>query len=272
MTRFKLYLFASLAFLILASYLLWRHTVCCSDLGLNLFSELISITITIIVIERLIHKIKENDNLPLQIAMYNEVNRFTSAQIRLLQDLFQKSIIDDEPDNLDQLLNSETAKRMWHCINMESTPLVLPKTDMWTYLSSEVTNFNKAGNEILNRYSGHLDPKVHLLIHDLTNSVLMMVLRTALSIRSHDVKQQIPRPTVLTSYSIDPPQKYFDDLLSLHNWCSEFYKRNKKSSSVSVCFIYQKFSGNRNLIYRKDPVQLQKEMAIYAAFQGKTSM
>ena len=66
-------------------WLLTADTLKISDLCLNLLAGFISSGITIGVIERIIHKQKESKDIPLQKAMYRDVQLFASRLIGFWQ-------------------------------------------------------------------------------------------------------------------------------------------------------------------------------------------
>jgi hypothetical protein len=268
MLQFKTILYTVLSGLLILSFCLWICTPY-SDLGMNFFTEISGIIITVFIVERILVRIKEKEELPLKIAYYNEIVRFQAIQMAYLMELHQQSIPGNLPQRIEDFLQLETINKMLWSIDMNGSPAVLPKIEVATYIHNELKRIIDHGNKILDRYSGQLEPKLHLLVHSLTNSNFYTTTVQVNVLRQFDLRQGIPRPSVLACYTAEPQNDHFQNLLRLYKWCENFYAEQKDIATLNKPFTYHVANYHKHFPLMKDEDALRNELEKFAAYQGR---
>ena len=118
-------------------WLLTADTLKISDLCLNLLAGFISSGITIGVIERIIHKQKESKDIPLQKAMYRDVQLFASRLIGFWQEVYVQSTEIRTNITIEELFDPENVITMSVKLNLNGYPNISPKQN-WFMPEDEI--------------------------------------------------------------------------------------------------------------------------------------
>ncbi|MDZ4205319.1 MAG: hypothetical protein U1C46_10950 [Bacteroidales bacterium] len=206
------------------------------DFGLNFFTEMLGVTVTVFIIDRLIQKREEKRNIPQKLAEYEDIRLFTSFYIRFWTDTYRESVPDPDPETIEDFFSNKGMPKILNYLYMDSEPDALPPQKWYDWLVFHTIEFQKRGKKIIDRHSNNLDPIVFGLIHQLTESQFNKVLSTMPSIRQTDISMNFTRIKVLGSYSMQPLNEDFEAILGLVNWCNHSFlilqKHNKSIKKV----------------------------------------
>ena len=242
----KVIILTLLVFLLigLLSWLCFSKT---EDFGLNFFTEMLGVAVTIFVIDRLIQNREEARNIPQKLAAYEDVRLYTSRYISFWTSTYRDSVPEEEPDTLETFFSEAGMTKILSYLYMDSEPNVTPPRKWWEWIVYNAKEFKDNGEKLLDRYSHNLDPVAFGYVHELTESGFNNVLLMAPSIRQSDIQMKFPRIKVLGSYSIPPPKEDYEAILGLVKWCNETYIALKKySSSIKKVTEYTTI-GNRKM-------------------------
>jgi hypothetical protein len=269
--RYALYI--SLSLLIIVSFILWQYTDQYDDFGLNLFTELVGIGVTVFIIEKIIEKNKEVEKKPLTAAVYYDTRLLVNRYMLFFQELYRNSVDEEEPVSLRDFLSAKTFNKIMENIDMDSKPLVYPETNMWIHITNNANDFYKLGSNILDKHGSHLDPRAFNHIHGLTESNFITSWRThLLVIYNFDKVKNIPRPKILSAYSIEITQEELDAVFNLYTWCSKVYDELSVDYKLPSLAIYSTMSvSERKFHYKKDQSILEQEILIWNKYQGRES-
>jgi hypothetical protein len=141
MTFFKKYiLYFILIVLALFFVIIWRldnNPGSLSDFGLNAFTELLGIIITIAIVENIIKKQNEKAILPIKAAIYRDIQLFASRIIGFWYDVHFESVPEDDPKNIEELFSANTFEKMLNYLSLDGEPKVYPKTNWWQLFASQ---------------------------------------------------------------------------------------------------------------------------------------
>ena len=204
-----------------------------SDLWLNLSAGFIASICTIAVIDNILNKQKIKNEEPLRLALYRDIQLFTSRLISLWQEMYVQS--NEQRDNIsvNELFSEENISAIYDSLDLEGEPNVISKQNWFTYISSNSEDLIKRGNRILDRYPGFAESELFQSIHHLVNdSPFVGALTMMNKLRMHDVSDKFPRHPLLRCYTIEPNDRDYSSINSLFRWCREQYLKLEKVGCV----------------------------------------
>lgn len=226
----KVIILTLLVFLLIG-LLCWLCFSQTEDFGLNFFTEMLGVAVTIFVIDRQIQKREKLRSIPQKLAAYEDVRLYTSRYISFWTSTYSESVPEEEPDTIETFFSEEGMTKILYYLHMDSEPNVTPLTKWWDWTVHNAKEFKDNGEKILDRYSHNLDPVAFAYVHQLTESIFNNVLLMIPSIRQSDIQMKCPRIKVLGSYSPHPPKEDYEAILGLVKWCDETYIALKKYSN-----------------------------------------
>lgn len=233
--------------LILIGILFWVTSKKTEDFGLNFFTEMLGVAVTVFIVDRLIQKREEKRNIPQNLAAYEDVRLYTSFYIRFWTDTYRESVPDPDPETIEDFFSDNGMSKILNYLYMDSEPDALPPQKWWDWLVLHTREFQKRGDKILDRHSNNLDPIAFGFVHQLTTSLFNKVLSTMPSIRQTDISMNFPRIEVLGSYSMQPLNEDFEAILGLVNWCNHSFLILKKHNKSIKKVIEYKANRDRKM-------------------------
>ncbi len=201
-------------------WLLTADTLKISDLCLNLLAGFISSGITIGVIERIIHKQKESKDIPLQKAMYRDVQLFASRLIGFWQEVYVQSTEIRTNITIEELFDPENVITMSVKLNLNGYPNISPKQNWFVYIENQSKDLIQRGEKILETYMSLAEPEIIQAIHFLINdSSYIAYLSSVNAVYKTDRASNIPRPPLLVCYHMQPRESDYVMVEQLFSWC-----------------------------------------------------
>lgn len=220
----------------LVSFLLWIFStdeLDFSDLWLNLLAGFVASICTISVIDNILKRQKEKDELPFRIALYRDAQLFASKLISLWQEMYTQSQDDRSDIRVEELFSEEIIEKIFCSLDLEGHPNTIPKQDWFSYIEFNRAELVSRGNQILDRYVTIAEPELFYAIHHLVNdSTFVGLLQYVKQTRTVDVRNRIPRHPLLLSYTMKPRAKDYEAIGALFTWCRTEYKKIKGKGKV----------------------------------------
>lgn len=213
--------------LLLIGLVLWLCFDKTKEFGLNFFTEMLGSAVAIFIIDRLIKSREEARSIPQKLAAYEDVRLYTSRYIDFWIGAFRESVPEDDPETVEDFFSENGMSKILKYLYLDSEANVFPSRNWHNWIVDNAKKIQENGNKILDRYSYNLDPEAFGYLHQLTQSVFNTCLLTLPSTYQFDALEKIPRVRVLAYYSI-PPDKDFEPILGLLNWCNKTYNQLKK--------------------------------------------
>lgn len=226
----------------IASLLLWlfsteNHEL--SDLWLNLLAGFISSLLTIAVIDRIIKSQKNKNERPLRLAMYRDIQLFTSRFIDLWREMYVQSVENRSEISINHLFDIDNINSIRDNLNLEGFPNIAPPQNWFVYIDSCRRDLVERGEKIINSYVSIADPEVIQSIHYLINdSFFIGNLNILQRIHSFDIANQIPRPTLLSCYIPEPNESDKKMTSQLFAWCHTQYNNLHSTTKQDSIEIY----------------------------------
>jgi hypothetical protein len=235
-----------------------------ADFGLNAFTEILGIILTVVFVDQLIRQQELRRTLPLQAAAYEDIRLLTTRVIRFWEDAFsqavprpasseliqfweatyKKPISQPVPRTVEQLLSIETIDVIRIYLDLDSQPNVTPQRTWWEWLPEQEQDFRARSERILQRHMGMLDPQTYALIHQFISSVdFNPNIRTK---RKSDQELGYPRPQNLGSYWTTNSEA-LNTVIKLNEWCIEtkqFLEKQGMSGLLNPVFTLNSFDEN----------------------------
>ena len=207
-----------------------------SELALNMGAGFLATTVTIFVIDRLLEKKHQEDMRPLRLAMYRDIQLFTSRLISLWVEMYEASAEDRTNITIDKLFTKEKMQSIYTGLDLELKAPVMPEMDWFQHIFLEIKDLRKRGEKILERYSAQGSPQLLYIVHYLVNDSVWIDSVTSYwaTLRQHDALKKIPRHPLLKCFLGTPTEKDFDTIHQLFRWCREEFNELQDTSIYEI--------------------------------------
>ena len=227
----------------IASFVFWlifSNELNWGDLFLNLLAGFIASILTIAVIDHILKREQEQSELPLKLALYRDVQLFTSRIIGLWKEMYVQSIEQRSIISIDELFSKETMEAIYDNLDLEGRPSIIPEQDWFTYINCNYKEIQNCGEKILDRYISVASPIILQSIHHLISDSAFagLGLKIVNQIRDVDVRNGIPRVPLLRCYSFPPSERDYEEIYILFKWCNESYI--ELSGKIQRFIVYYK--------------------------------
>lgn len=240
-------LYLTISILIVVGLFFWLLFDSTKEFGLNFFTEMLGVLVTVLVIEKLLQNREKDRLLPQQMVVYEDVRLFVSRYISFWTTTYRESVPEGDPKDLEELFSESGMPKILKYLHMDSEPNVTPPRKWWDWIVYNAKEFSEAGDKILDRHAHILEPAVYALVHQLTESSFNKLLLMIPGLKQSDSLRQFPRVKVLGSYSMPPQKEDFEAILGLVDWCESQYKKFKDiNPSVKRVSLYNP-SNDKNM-------------------------
>ena len=205
------------------------------DLFLNLLAGFIASILTILIIDHILKREHEKNTLPLKLSLYRDVQLLSSRIIRLWEEMYVQSIEHRSGIAVEELFSENTMKEIYDCLDLEGKPNITPAQDWFLYIDNHLSEIQKCGEKILDRYINVASPELLQSIHHLISdsAIAGMGLEIMNRVRALDIRDSFPRLPMLRAYALFPNERDFAEIDNLIKWCNEnFDELSGKSSTV----------------------------------------
>ena len=149
--------------LILAFYL-WKNNSFTEDInnfGLNLFTEILGIFITVLVIEKIITIKKEKDDRLIKAACYREIQMFLSRYFGLWFLAYHSSVPGENPKTIEEFYTLDNMSKIEKNLDLDSLVENYPPICWWDYFKANIEDLKQRVELVLLRYSNYLEPEIY---------------------------------------------------------------------------------------------------------------
>ncbi|PIG90454.1 hypothetical protein [Gloeocapsopsis sp. IPPAS B-1203] len=246
-----------LVVLSVACFLLWKKNVLgWAEFGLNAFTEILGIIVTIVFVDQLIRQQELRRTLPLQAAAYEDVRILTTRIIQFWAGAFYQAVPQSiplilakmlepsldfsvspttPPSSVEQLFSLESINVIRLCLDLDSQPNVAPPRTWWEWLPQQEQEFYSRAERILERHAANLEPEAYALVHQLMNNFLhadtgMRIIGT---IKQYDQQEGFPRPHNLAAYW-GTTAEALETVVKLNKWCIQKKRFLEKNGIVEL--------------------------------------
>jgi hypothetical protein len=127
----------------IGSALIWRYAPHHEwrSFGLNIFTELLGVVFTLLVIDFSSKRRLQKERMPLRVNTYNDVCSFLNSNLSFWKELFEKSVpeIVPLPSSFEDFMKVETFAQISKHLDLESKKTnVLPEQILWDYIPNRI--------------------------------------------------------------------------------------------------------------------------------------
>lgn len=246
-----------LVVLSIVCFILWKKNISgWAEFGLNAFTEILGIIVTIVFVAQLIRQQELRRTLPLQAAAYEDVRMLATRIIQFWEAAFYQAVPQPVPLELAKILEAsadlsvshmtpplsvehlfslETINAIRVCLDLDSQPNVAPPRTWWEWLPQQEQEFYSRAERILERHAVNLDPEAYALVHQLMNNFLHpdTGMRIMEAIRQFDQQEGFPRPRNLAAYW-GTTAEALENVIKLNKWCIQKKRFLEKKGMVGL--------------------------------------
>jgi hypothetical protein len=271
--KHNLVIFFVLLWLLELAFLLWQETAAASEFGLNFFTELLGVGITVFLVEELIKAREEKKNLGPKTLAYKNIMRFVHRYIWFWRDIYRTSVPKSEPDTIKDFFTRENISWIWFYLDLDASinndldevgvganiKKFLFTGTYWEFIPNRMQKFEKQLDKILKTYANYLEPEILTSLIEINENGLINRLGNGLvrGKASYDDnlkgREHLDTRPLLKNWSGGVmTEKEAANILALHKWCLDNYS---KYGSATVESDYINLLYNKPLSYEEGTVK-----------------
>lgn len=240
---YTLLLFVLLIGILIGAYIIWIiGNENYSDFGLNLFTEILGVLITIFVIDHLIKRRENRRQLPVRAAIFKDTFEFFGKYITIFHSAFIVSVPDELPDKLEDFISTNGMGKVFKYLDLNKKPRITPERTWFKYFLERQSIITKLGNTFLERHKGLTEPEIFKAVHTLINGEFLGTLKmmpTIINLQKNKGKNYIMS---FDSFRVNFSKEEYQALNTLNNWLKNNYKElNKFDQTIPKYNFKNKF-------------------------------
>jgi hypothetical protein len=199
-----------------------------TDFGLNLFTEMLGVLITIFVIDYLVKRREHKKQLPIKASIYKDTFKFFGQYITIFHSSYVVSVPDELPENLEDFISENGIGKVFKYLDLNTKPRITPERTWFNYFQERRNSILNLGNTFLERYKGFTEPEVFNAIHTLINGTFLGTLGmmpTIMKVQSNKDNNYIMS---FDSFHVHFSKEEYQALNILNNWIKKNYRTLKK--------------------------------------------
>lgn len=195
------------------------------DFGLNAFTELLGVALTIFIVNRVFENRQKREELPARILVYKEITAMTN-RIILFWSRIEMATSVERSNNVDELLNQENIARLAQKLDLLGDPPPNTAKNWLEFFEQEITLVQNYHTKLLSNYVNHLTPDQVSLIHGIAEESIFSLSGFHGMVNSYNenVKKYSSNMSIFPSYlsAILPAPNYsYSNIIELHHICLE---------------------------------------------------
>lgn len=212
------------------------------DFGLNLFTEMIGVFLTAVVIERILHTARKREERPRIAAMYTSVNRLVILHTFIWNMAYRTSVLEVLPPTLKEFYSREAFDKIWCYLDLSSQYPLLKQRSWYEEFKQHRKTLRNEGRRILALHGAHLDAQVYADVHSLTIEPEFSALEILEDLyrRAKEKALEGVVPANALAVLINPyPKRYFERMNRLIDWCDSTHQAlNGQHKGLAKPFHY----------------------------------
>ena len=218
-----------------------------SNLGLNLFTEILGVVITVYIINYII-ELKENRNrIPYRLTIYKDVHQIFGSIVTIFNQAYRTSVPEEHPKLITDFLTRDGMGKVMKYLDLNSKPNVTPERTWYQYFKERKIKVNEHGIRYLERHDGHTDPELYKSVHTIVNGRFFSqfdMIPALLKVASNNNRSFIMS---FKSFAMDFSDAEYAALNYMNKWLVDNQKElNKIDSSIKLLTYKSKYSGEQN--------------------------
>lgn len=244
--RHKYLLFILLSLFLSIGLVLWlRADSGLKDFGLNFFTEILGVVITVYIIDSLA-QMREYERLkPLKLAEFEDAKNLFNRFISFWYVTYSRSVPEEYPETFEGFLSNDGIGKIFDHLDVESKPSQADALTWAQWIQKNHSEWMEISNRFLERHSANADPELYKLIHAFMDSTVMKTIPMMNAFHKTREKTSSLGLNALSTY-LPKPKK--NDYEVLHKMNQTLRSLNRK---------YYPSKSNADNITNYKPVKLE---------------
>lgn len=203
------------------------------DFGLNFFTEILGVAITVFIIDSLAQSRESERMKPLKLAEFEDAKNLFNRFISFWYVTYSRSVPEEYPETFDEFLSDNGIGKIFNYLNIDSKP---SQNDSLTWIQWVQNNHSEwldICNRYLERHAANADPELYKLIHAFVECPFMKTIPMMNAFKKVKEKNDSPGLNALSGY-LPKPRKNDYEILQKMNRClkslNKKYNPNKSSA------------------------------------------
>jgi hypothetical protein len=188
------------------------------DFGLNFFTEILGVVITVTIIDSLA-QIRESERMkPVKLAEFEDAKNIFNRFISFWYVTFSRSVPEEYPPTFDEFLSDSGMGKIFDYLNMESKPSQGNTLSWAEWIQKNHRDWLEISNRYLERHAANADPELYRLIHAFVESPMMKSI-PMMNAYSRTRSGSDPGKSITLSALLRKPKQTDYDVLNNMNRC-----------------------------------------------------
>jgi hypothetical protein len=243
--RHKYLLFFVLALFLALGLGLWlKSDNDLKDFGLNFFTEILGVVITVTIIDNLA-QIREYQRMkPVKLAEFEDAKNIFNRFISFWYGTFSRSVPEEYPLTFEEFLSDSGIGKIFDHLNMESKPSQNISLSWAEWIQKNHGEWLEICNRYLERHAANADPELYRLIHAFVESPMMKSIPMMNAYSRNRQGDEAGKALALSAFLRKPKQADYEVLTNMNRCLKQL---NKK--------YYQEVANDNITNYK--PIQLE---------------
>ena len=164
-----------------------------SDFGLNFFTEMLGVIITVLIIDSIVKKRERKRIQPLKMAEYTDAIRIYSNFVSFWMECYSQSVPLEFPKTVEEFLTENGIGKVTRYLNIDSKPRVAGSWTWMTWIIYNQKQWIESCDKFLSRHNTYSDPELFKAFHDFSEGHFLKNLSIMSTIKLLDSQQGITR-------------------------------------------------------------------------------
>ncbi|MBT1697896.1 hypothetical protein KK083_13470 [Fulvivirgaceae bacterium PWU4] len=238
----------------LISFFVWRYgNGGLSDFGLNFFTEILGVFVTVLIIDYLVEQREKRKLIPVRLAIYHDAQRFFIRFYSFWVEAYRISVPDKAPPTIERFFSDEGIGKVFHNLWLDSQPNVTPPRDWWTWIGQHREELTEKGHKFLERHVIYADPILYKAIHAFCEGTFMTTLPLMNSIRQSDAQFGSKRLHILGNCAPRPQTEDYENMLQVYYWLRNNFDVLKRHESRIFKVSYEAITDENRVLTCRVP-------------------
>lgn len=195
------------------------------DFGLNFFTEILGVVVTVYIIDSLA-QIRESERMkPLKLAEFEDAKNLFNRFISFWYVTFSRSVPEEYPETFDDFLSNEGIGKIFDYLDVDSKPSQGDSLTWAQWIQRNHNEWLEICNRFLERHSANADPELYKLIHAFVDSTIMKTIPMMSAFHKVREKSGTQGQNALSTYLPKPKKNDYEVLQKMNHTLKSLNRR-----------------------------------------------
>lgn len=186
------------------------------DFGLNFFTEILGVVITVYIID-ILSQMRESERMkPLKLAEFEDAKNLFNRFISFWYVTYSRSVPEEYPTTFDEFLSDNGIGKIFDYLDIDSKPSQNDSVSWETWIQKNHNDWLELSNRFLERHSANADPELYKLIHAFVECPIMKTIPMMNAFNRQRKKSDSPSQIALAGYLPKPKNTDYEVLQKMN--------------------------------------------------------